>query len=156
MVLRLYQIKMITPWVFEWSCWDKNLVPPSWNFDRTTKAELLYVVSYLQVTLIMFDISIEEKGTITCSSDEKLAFLLVEEQRRPCNRWKTFKCNILTMNNICLFAQFLILHINKTLKDGKRKLNQKTDLRRYSNAFSPASSKLGKSSEVWNARNQHF
>lgn len=29
----------------------------------------------------MFDISIEEKGTITCSSDEKLAFLLVEEQK---------------------------------------------------------------------------
>jgi len=29
----------------------------------------------------MFDISIEVKGTITCPSDEKLAFLLVEEEK---------------------------------------------------------------------------
>lgn len=42
---------------------------------------MLYVALYLQVILIMFDISIEVKGTITCPSDEKLAFLLVEEDK---------------------------------------------------------------------------
>ena len=67
------------------------------------RRQKLYLASYLQVILIMFDISIEVKGKITCPSDEKLEFLLVEEQKEAILSLESLQVQ-LAMNNICLFA----------------------------------------------------